>query len=308
VAALVGFAQVGDVEAGVAVEGLEAAVPEELLDVVEIGVALDHLGGAAPAEGVRGDVDVQPELTAVAAYAIAQGMLRERPAGLVDEDGGAIAVAETMASERERPYAPDVGGEPFAGGLADGNVAFFPPLPHDAGNAAFDVEIRDREAFELADPDAARVQQFEGGAVADTGRRGGVDLAHELLDLGMAEDACGQQVGYLDIVQVAGQWTAGQAVLVQQVEQRAYAFDDGVDRAGFHGQALAGEPGAQIRLEAVQMGRGDGLGRTDPAGLCKVCQEDFQRGRHYTDISVCREILPFYQPIPCLPWRAILCA
>jgi hypothetical protein len=39
----VGFAQVGDVEPGVVVEGLEALVSEELLDVVKVG--LDHLGG-----------------------------------------------------------------------------------------------------------------------------------------------------------------------------------------------------------------------------------------------------------------------
>ena len=61
VAAFVGFAQVGDVEPGVVVEGLEAGVAEELLDVVEVGVALDHLGGAAAPEGVRGDVDIKAE-------------------------------------------------------------------------------------------------------------------------------------------------------------------------------------------------------------------------------------------------------
>ena len=42
----VGFAQVGDVEAGVVVEGVEALVSEEFFDVVEVGVALDHLGCA----------------------------------------------------------------------------------------------------------------------------------------------------------------------------------------------------------------------------------------------------------------------
>jgi len=47
----VGFAQVGDVEPGVVVEGLEALVSEDLLDVVEVGVALDHLAGAGPPEG-----------------------------------------------------------------------------------------------------------------------------------------------------------------------------------------------------------------------------------------------------------------
>jgi hypothetical protein len=44
-------AQVGDVEPGVVVEGLEALVPEELLDVVEVGVALDHPAGAGPQKG-----------------------------------------------------------------------------------------------------------------------------------------------------------------------------------------------------------------------------------------------------------------
>jgi hypothetical protein len=36
------------------VEGLEALVSEELLDVVEVGVALDHLAGAGPPEGGEG--------------------------------------------------------------------------------------------------------------------------------------------------------------------------------------------------------------------------------------------------------------
>jgi len=54
VAALMGFVQVGDVEPGVAVEGLEAGVPQELLDVVKVGVALDHLGGAASPVGDEG--------------------------------------------------------------------------------------------------------------------------------------------------------------------------------------------------------------------------------------------------------------
>ena len=38
-----GLLQVGDVESGVVVQGLEGAVAEQLLDMVEVGVALDHL-------------------------------------------------------------------------------------------------------------------------------------------------------------------------------------------------------------------------------------------------------------------------
>ena len=40
-----------------------------------------------------------------------------------------------------RPHAPDVGGQPLEGGLADRNEAFLLALPDDAGNALLKVQV-----------------------------------------------------------------------------------------------------------------------------------------------------------------------
>ena len=37
-----------DIQPGIAVEGLEALMPQQLLDVVEVGVAFDEFAGATP--------------------------------------------------------------------------------------------------------------------------------------------------------------------------------------------------------------------------------------------------------------------
>ena len=55
----VGLLEVRDIQPRVAVEGLEALVAEELLDVVEVGVALHQLAGVASPQRVRRDGDIQ---------------------------------------------------------------------------------------------------------------------------------------------------------------------------------------------------------------------------------------------------------
>ncbi len=48
----VSLLQVGDGQPGVVLEGVEVFVPEQFLDVIDVGSTPDQFGGATAAEGV----------------------------------------------------------------------------------------------------------------------------------------------------------------------------------------------------------------------------------------------------------------
>ena len=248
---LMGLLKVGDVEFGVVVQGLEGLVPEQLLDVVEVGVALDHLGRAAAPERVRRDGDRQFQLLGVLVDSGTHAVLPQRPAVGVDEDGVRPGPAEQV-----RPYAPDVGGQPFQGGLADRHEAFLPALPDDTGNALLKVKVGKYESFQFADADAGRVKQLDGGSVHDAVRRAGVDLAHELTDLGMRQHAVRQKMRFPDVLKMPGQVAGDVTEFVEIVEEWADGFDHGVDAGRFPRQALLGKPLGHVRLKGVDVFQG----------------------------------------------------
>ena len=59
VAAVMGALQIGDGQEGIVLEGVERLVPEQFLDVVHVCPGPEQLGGAAPAQGMGGDVDAE---------------------------------------------------------------------------------------------------------------------------------------------------------------------------------------------------------------------------------------------------------
>lgn len=74
-------------------------MPQELLDVVEVGVALDHFACAASAEGVRCDGYIKTKLPTVIMYPGTDAVLSQRLAVGVEEYGVGPA-----AFEHERPH------------------------------------------------------------------------------------------------------------------------------------------------------------------------------------------------------------
>ena len=281
--ALVSLLQVGDVELGVVVQGLKALVSQELLDVVEVGIALDHLACAGPPERVRGDGKVHVKTGCIFPNALAHGVLRQRRAMICQEDSvgggspGGSAVAQRAMARQVRSHAADVGGQPFEGGLANGNEAFLPPLPDDAGNAALQIQVGEGEPFQFADSDAGRVKQLNGGPVADAGRLAGVDPAHELPHLGMGEHTFRQKLGFADVGQLPGQGAVQITVLVEQIQEDTNALDDGVDGGGLQRQTVLGEALGNVRLESVNVFDGQGVGGGDAVMIRQVVEEQPQR-------------------------------
>lgn len=77
--------QVGDGEFRVVADGVEGLVAEQFLDVVEVGPGPDQLGGAGPAEGVRGDVDIKPGPVRVAGQAPGDDVVFQPPPVVIEE-------------------------------------------------------------------------------------------------------------------------------------------------------------------------------------------------------------------------------
>ena len=205
-APFVSLAQVGDVEFGVVVQRLKGLVPQELFDVVEVGIALDHLGCTGAPERVRRDGDRQIKIIGILMDSSTHAALGQRLACCVDEDGVGLRTLQHV-----RSHTPDVGGQPFQGGLADGDEAFPPAFADDTGDTVFKVKVGQGQAFQFADPDTGRVKQLDGRPVHDTGWRAGVDLAHELPDLGMSQNAVRQKMRFPDIPEMPGQVTGDEA-------------------------------------------------------------------------------------------------
>jgi len=265
--------KVGDVELGVVVQGLEALVSQELLDVVQVGVALDHLACATPPEGVRRDLDIETELTAVFPDTLTHGVLRQCRAMI-----GKKHRVRCPAFRQVRPHATDVGSDPLQGRLADRNEALLPALPYHPGNAMLKVKVGERKPFQFADPDAAGVKKLDGGAVPYAGRRAGVDLAQELAHLGMSENAAGKQLRFLDVCQVSRQGAIDVPVFVEQIEEDPCRLDDGVDGCRFQRQAMPGQTLAQVRLEGVYVGDVQSVGGGDAVMFVEIINEEAQGG------------------------------
>ena len=95
-----GLAEVGDVELGVVLEDLKRFVSKQFLDVVDVGVGFDHLGGAAATEGVGRDLELEAGHGGVATDDDTDAALVPSPASAVEEHG-----PEPIALEEEWPGA-----------------------------------------------------------------------------------------------------------------------------------------------------------------------------------------------------------
>jgi len=75
---------------GVVLEGFQALVRKEFLDVVKVGTAPDQLGGAAPPKGMRGHRDVQAGGGRLSLEDPTERVVGHALAVLLQEDGGLL--------------------------------------------------------------------------------------------------------------------------------------------------------------------------------------------------------------------------
>ena len=59
---------------------------QEFFDVVEVGIGPDHFAGAGPAEGVRGDVDIEPSLLGIGMKPTSDSVVRQWISMMIKED------------------------------------------------------------------------------------------------------------------------------------------------------------------------------------------------------------------------------
>lgn len=81
---------------GIDLRNVDGAVPEHLLDVTYIHVGLQQAGGKGMAEHVGGDMELDGSQGRIFVYHSSDGLVRERPPGLIDEK---MVAAQHLISE-----------------------------------------------------------------------------------------------------------------------------------------------------------------------------------------------------------------
>ena len=143
---------------------------EHFLDDAEVGAALDEVRGEGVAEGVGGDFFVDPGEQRLVLDEVEDGHPAERAAVFVEEgdvvEGGFGGLGTRI----------EVGAEGVCRHFAERHEALFVALADHAHEALLEVDVRDLQAAGFGDAQAAAVEDFEDGAVAQSGpAAGGVD-------------------------------------------------------------------------------------------------------------------------------------
>ena len=228
-------------------------MPQELLDVPDVGAALEQMGGAGVAEEMRpalpadaGALDVAGDLApqGVGVEGLAVAGEEERGPGRADDEQGADVVEVLL--------------QPGQGARSDGHDAVLAPLAQaDVQQPALALQVGEFQAHQLGAADAGGVKQFEQGAVAQAQGIGDVGLRQHGLDLGGAQRGDGQALlgaGHFEVGGGVGVEVVPPAEPRKEVHDPAQALALGADAEGAAvGPAEVPEPA----LIALQDGAGD---------------------------------------------------
>ena len=250
----------GGVDVGVDFGGEDGFVAEHFLDDAEVGAAFDEVGGEGVAEGVGGDFLVDARDERLLFDEVEDGHPAQRAAVFVEErdvvegrfGGGGAGV--------------EVAGESGGGDVPEGDEPLFVALADDAHEALFEVNVRDLQVAGLGDAQAAAVEDFEDGAVAEGAPVAGGDV-HGVED--GADFLDGE-----DLRQVAPELGRIHAVAGVVL---AFAFEDEPVEEGAQGAEQA-RLGAFAQLGALLQVAFDVFGPDGPGG-------QVQGGEHFRDVA-----------------------
>ena len=177
--------RVGDV--GVDLSGGDVGVAEKGLDGAEIGAVHEEVGGERVAESVGGNVFGDAGGASVFFY---DALNRAR--GETAIVAGSVDGLEMMrVVEEEGGQGIGASGEIFAdavgGGLRDKNRAVFLTLAADNKFATVEIDRIAVETDEFGDAEAARKEELDDGAVAQTGLSGSVDAVEHFFNFVVME-------------------------------------------------------------------------------------------------------------------------
>ena len=260
------------VEVCVQLGGGDVLVAEHGLDGVEAGAALEQVSGEGVAEGVGADGFRDARGLRLELDEVEHGDAREVAAARVGQEYVvllALARLDLLAVDEPQLQLAH-------GARREGHEALFAALALDAEVAFGEVEVGDLEVAGFADAQAAAVEDFDDGAVAEAFALGHVDRGDDAVDLLDGEDG-GEPVAYLGGLVQAGGVLFEVFVEHEEMVEGAYAGEDA--RHGAHGDADVLEgPGEAVevveghgeRLDALFAQEGEQLLEVVPVGLARV--------------------------------------
>ncbi len=152
----------GGVDVGVDFGGGDAFVAEHFLDKAEVGAALDEVGREGVAEGVGGDFLADVGYEGLGLDHLEHGLAAETPAEAVEEEevggGGIGGVGAAL----------EIGIDGIHGHFAYRHKPFLVAFSYDSYESVIEIEAGNPETHSFRDAEAAAVEDFEDGAVAQT--------------------------------------------------------------------------------------------------------------------------------------------
>lgn len=148
------------IDMGVDLGGQDGAVPQEILDLADIGPVRHQLSGHRMAQHVRGEMGGYPGLPCAFSEHEADGLGGQRLGVPVDEEGAGSC---HLGGKHVGVFAHGIQG--FL--AADGDDAFPMPLAYDSCGPVFEVHILHAERRRLRDPYAGCEHELKHGDVAD---------------------------------------------------------------------------------------------------------------------------------------------
>jgi hypothetical protein len=208
------------------------------------------MGGKAVPQDVRREVLKDAGLLAVEVELFPEGLAGEGAAAGGDKEGGGLAPLEQEGAGGE-----EIGVDGIEGALSGGDEALFTALAGDAEEAELGIESGEGEGGEFGDAEAAGIEDFEHGAVAEAGGLIGGGSGEQGVDLGAGEV-------FRKILPLAGGMKEGGRVVVDAAfaKEEAEEVAEGGDPAG---EGAGGEAGGLAGGEVVvelSGGRGPGEG------------------------------------------------
>ena len=205
-------------------------VAEQFLDHPDVGPVVEHVGRARVAEHVGGQPVPQPDPVPVAPDDGPRALPGQPPAAAVEEDGLRVAPPGPPLGRhpappgRRQPRAQGLAGDP-----AHRHHPLLRPLPEGPEHARVEVEVGQRQADQLRDPQAAGVEGLEdgpvaagGGVVAGDGSQQGEDLV-----LGQGLREAGRHLRGADL---AGRVARRLALVLEEAVERAHRHEGSRDR------------------------------------------------------------------------------
>lgn len=264
VEALMGCLEVGDVEVGVDLGGVEAGVAEHFLDDPDVGTGLVHVGGAGMAEevagtgfGDSGEFESAAHPGAEVGGGEAGGVAGEEEGGFVRNPGHSGAGVFQIAVE------------PAGGPPADGEQAGASALAlADEEGPRMAVVVAEVELDHLGSADAGGVEEFEDRPVAQSEGAAEVLQGDDVFDFD-GRKGFGELAGlFAGKVEIGGRICGDVAVPAEAGEEAPDATEPG--ELGIDGKWLSGARGAvleEVELVGFQIGAGERGGADEAPGV-----------------------------------------